>query len=94
MIRQRALLGLSSAQRGLDPASVLVDDLSELRNGLECSVLAPAGDTGDALAVDSEADARADDEGDGRADDDFGLLSAKGLIVDPGRVGDHVDQGP
>ena len=48
----------------LDTASVLVDELSELRDRGQRASLAPPRDVGDALAIDGEPSAGADDEGD------------------------------
>jgi hypothetical protein len=78
---------------GLDPPREVVDGGREAGDGVERAVFAPAGDVGNAIAVDREAEAGADDVGDG-VDHDFGLLARVGVVVDPERVRGFVDHDP
>ena len=89
-------LVVSGSDGGLDRAGHGVDGGGEGVHGLQRTGLAPAGDVGDALALNVEADLAADHVGHG-VDQDLRLMTCEVLVVElAGRVcvGDLVDEDP
>jgi hypothetical protein len=70
-----------------DPAGDVVDRAGVGADGVQGAVLAPAGNIGDRLAADVEANRCADDVGDA-VDEDFGLLAAVVGVADAEGVRD------
>ena len=84
-------LGLR-VERVLDPPGDRVDRLGVLADRVERAVFAPAGDVGDRLAADVEADRAEHAVGDA-VDEDLGLLAAVLLVADAVCVCDLVGEG-
>ena len=79
------MLGLRRAGGGgegvFDAAGDRVDRLGVIADGVQRAVFAPAGDVGDRLAADVEADGTADDVA-GAVDEYLGATAAVVLVAD------------